>query len=978
MNARAAVTIGRDREIAELRRGLDQARAGRGGTVFVVGEPGIGKTLLASTAMVDAIDRGMRVLRGRSSTIGPLVPFRPLAEALMPLARSGELFTADELGPYRAVLGGLIPGWEGGDRPTTAGGSLIVLAEAVLRLLSLIGRDRGCLLVFEDLHEADVETLAVVEYLVDNVGQQPVLLCATMRTGQFEALDLARVASQRRMGVLMELRPLDRTEVLRLVASCLRVRPEAVPERVIDQVWASSAGVPFVVEELLHATISAGTLVQADDGWQVAGELSAEVPAALVRDTAQRADRLGQPTRTFLSVAAVFGHRFPLAVVRRAIGLDTRAALEHLEAGLAAYLVVPDEHDVGWYGFRHPLTADALRAALTAADRAEHSERVADAVEALHPDLPGDWCALVASLRLAAGDQVRAGELFAEAGRRALEYGAAGSAVVLLDRANQLLADRRHARAQAEILESLLPALAETGQFERAFQLADTLDTLGEQGLDRPRTAALHGRLARVALVAGRWADCTAQLEAARAILGADTNDEALAPIDAVAAHLVLYTPGQDRVHRAEVLARQAVAAAERVPLPAVQCEALHLLGVVSRDRDLAESTGYFDRALRVAEEHQLPIRRVYAMVGRGMISWMRDGDIAQLLQAKAEAHRIGAVAVIHEVDACAALQSVLTGQYAQAAAMIERCRGSVARLKLHALTTYLQMARVVLAAHQGNRREMDRAIAEYGEQGWGAAKELPLVYGLGRAFCALLDENREQALHELETARELQAANPTIFHLAGHNGLGLLLAVLDRPDAAANWAHYAEVTAAQGSTMRWNRQFVHLAHAVLLGRDGRTADAAAAFTHAQQASECYPLARHLGMRLVAESARTDGWGEPVEWLRRAEEYFHHAEVSAVAGACRLLLRHAGVTVAQRRAGADEVPQPLRLNGVTVREYEVLRLLAERMSNKAIASRLHISPRTVEKHVASLVLKTRQPNRESLSLYARSESVSSG
>jgi DNA-binding CsgD family transcriptional regulator len=969
MHPRAAVTVGRGSEVDELRGGLDQARNGRGGTVFLVGEPGIGKTRLASTTMVDAVDRGMRVLRGRSSTIGPLVPFRPLAEALMPLVRSGELSTADELGPYRAVLGRLIPDWDGTGPPDT-GGSLIVLAEAVLRLLSLIGRDRGCLLVFEDLHEADVETLAVVEYLVDNVGQQPVLLCATLRAEQCDALDLARVASQRRMSSLLELWPLDRDGVTELVASCLQVHPDGVPRPVIEQVWTSSAGVPFVVEELLHASISADTLVRDSDGtWRVVGELTATVPAALVRDTAQRADRLGRRTRMFLSMAAVFGHRFPLAVVREAAGLDTRTALEHLEAGLAAHLVSPDEHDVDWYGFRHPLTADALRAGLTVADRAELSGRVADAVETLHPGLPGDWCALVASLRLAAGDAVRAGELFAEAGRRALEYGAAGSAVVLLDRANQLLADREHARAQAEILESLLPALAETGQFERAFQLADTLDTLGE-GLDRPRTAALHGRLARVALVAGRWADCTAQLDAARAILGGDTDDEGVAPIDAVAAHLVLYTPGQDRVDRAEALARRAVAAAERVPLPAVQCEALHLLGVVTRDRDLAESHGYFERALRVAEEHQLPIRRVYALVGQGMIGWMRDGDPGLLRLARQEAHRIGAVAVVHEVDACEALQAVLTGGFEQAATLVRQCGASVARLKLHALSTYLQMVRVVLAAHQGGRRDMDRAIAEYGDHGWAAAKEQPLVYGLGRAFCSLLDENREQATRELDRARELQAENPTIFHLAGHNGLALLLGVLD---GSSDWSHHARVTAAQGSTMRWNRQFVHLAHAVLLGRDGRAADAAVAFGAAQDAAAPYPMARHLGLRLVAEPARADGWGEPVEWLRRAEEHFHNAEVPAVASACRLLLRHAGVTVAQRRAGADEVPQLLRLNGVTVREYEVLRLLADRMSNKAIANRLHISPRTVEKHVASLVTKTRQPNRESLSVYARTE-----
>lgn len=55
---------------------------------------------------------------------------------------------------------------------------------------------------------------------------------------------------------------------------------------------------------------------------------------------------------------------------------------------------------------------------------------------------------------------------------------------------------------------------------------------------------------------------------------------------------------------------------------------------------------------------------------------------------------------------------------------------------------------------------------------------------------------------------------------------------------------------------------------------------------------------------------------------------------------------------------------------MTGREYEVFGLLADRLGNKAIAARLHISPRTVEKHVASLVAKAGQPNRESHNAYA--------
>ncbi|WP_345033987.1 helix-turn-helix transcriptional regulator [Kutzneria kofuensis] len=156
-------------------------------------------------------------------------------------------------------------------------------------------------------------------------------------------------------------------------------------------------------------------------------------------------------------------------------------------------------------------------------------------------------------------------------------------------------------------------------------------------------------------------------------------------------------------------------------------------------------------------------------------------------------------------------------------------------------------------------------------------------------------------------------------------------------------------MTATPAGGMRWNRHFTELAGAVLYGREGKAEQAECAMAAAQQVGGAFPMARNLGLRLVAESAHADGWGDPVTWLRNAEEYFHRNGVTGTASACRALLRQVGVSVQQRRVGAEQVPSALRSVGVTVREYDVFRLLVERLGNKAIANRLHISPRTVEK-----------------------------
>lgn len=138
----------------------------------------------------------------------------------------------------------------------------------------------------------------------------------------------------------------------------------------------------------------------------------------------------------------------------------------------------------------------------------------------------------------------------------------------------------------------------------------------------------------------------------------------------------------------------------------------------------------------------------------------------------------------------------------------------------------------------------------------------------------------------------------------------------------------------------------------------------------AQEAGEPFLMARRLGQRLVAPVALADGWGDPVGWLRDAEEYFYGAGVPAVANSCRDLLRRAGATVRQRRDGTPGVPTQLRRQGLTAREYEVFLLLAPRLGNQEIAERLYISPRTVEKHVAKLLAKTGRPHRSALCDYA--------
>jgi DNA-binding CsgD family transcriptional regulator len=395
-----------------------------------------------------------------------------------------------------------------------------------------------------------------------------------------------------------------------------------------------------------------------------------------------------------------------------------------------------------------------------------------------------------------------------------------------------------------------------------------------------------------------------------------------------------------------------------------VACQAWQLLGALSRRRDLDEATACLERARGLAVRHHLPIWEIHALVRLGQDEALRVGGIELLEQTRQAALRCGAVTAGYHADTNISFHTVLHGDFAAAGALIDRTLSATTRLKMIETTQLLLLSRAIIGAHQGRRREMNDAIAEFRRWDGDLGRHAPRVHGLARAFCALLEEDRDRAVADLARAQAQGDANISA-HLGGEHGLAPLLGVLAHPDGDVRPA-----PARPAAGLRWNRQFALLARAVLAGRAGRADEAADTFAEAVAAAAPYATARHLCLRLGGEAALRDGWGDPVSWLRTAEEHFHAAGVVPVASACRALLRQAGVVVNQRRTGAEDLPRELRAAGVTVREYEVLRLLVERLGNREIATRLHLSPRTVEKHVASLIAKTGRSNRVVLSEFA--------
>src|SRR5260370_27066508 len=120
----------------------------------------------------------MLVTGGRAGPSGASMPYRPLAEAVLGLLRPRDDWIDEpQLTPWLPVLAQMVP--VPGVRPAGQTSSA-ARGEAMLRLLGWLGGEHGLLMVLEDLHWADPDTLDVIEYLADKVGGEPVLCVRTL------------------------------------------------------------------------------------------------------------------------------------------------------------------------------------------------------------------------------------------------------------------------------------------------------------------------------------------------------------------------------------------------------------------------------------------------------------------------------------------------------------------------------------------------------------------------------------------------------------------------------------------------------------------------------------------------------------------------------------------------------------------------------------------------------------------------------
>ena len=646
------VLIGRDAESGRLRSALRAAQSGIGTMVFLTGEAGIGKSRLASELAAEAQAGGATVLAGRAVPASGSIPYRPLTEALQQALRERTFPGDPGLSPWLPALRAMLPTIAGPGDDGHSEHTAPVRGEAVLQLLRRFAGDTGLVLVLEDLHWADPDTLAVVEYLSDNLVAESVLCVATCRSETPSAgAELVARLTSRRAAAHLPLSRLTASQVAAMVRACL---PSAADD-VITRVQHAADGIPFLVEESLTAS---------------------GVPRSFADGVHSRLAALSADERLVLHTAALLGRQFDWRLLQAATGLNAALIAGALEHGVGAQLLVL-EADA--FRFRHMLTREAVAAELLPPWRVTLAARALTALEAAHPGLPGESGDLAANLALQAGDQDRAGALLFVAGRSALGRGALATSIDTLRRAVELLSDREQ-RTEAEML--LVEGLALAGRVDEAMQAGDRLITQLPSGTGR---ATVHLRLAHAAVDGTRWAAARRQLGIAGDLLAADPQ-ASLAAETAILNAEVAFTDND--IDRARALAESALASPQASPQ--VRCHAHELLGRVLRGNDLDAARDAFEQALATAAAAGLAVWRLRALHQLGTIDMFDDARADRLSQARRIADELGASSTGAVIDlqltACAMFRYELgeAEHHAQSAVTVSTRLGLA---KTHAIT---------------------------------------------------------------------------------------------------------------------------------------------------------------------------------------------------------------------------------------------------------------------------------------------------
>jgi DNA-binding CsgD family transcriptional regulator/tetratricopeptide (TPR) repeat protein len=951
--------VGRRAEFERLEAIWSAVEDDRRQVVFIGGEPGVGKTRLVAEAARALNEHGAAVFWGacQADFDIPYRPFVTILEQVLDDAQPGAIqnVTPQVAAPLLRLTASVRRHWPefdeqpGGDRESRP-----VLFDALLRVLLAVAEERPAVLVLEDLHWAGEPTLAMLTHLVQSTSGERILVLITRRTTApdrtdavtYALADLYRLEGVERLD-LGGLDTEDVTDYLVSEAGVTRSAARAVAPLLRDQ----TGGNPFFLHEYWQD-------LRARGGLDAVRSSSAPAPRSIQDALARRLAVVEHDRARVIEFAAVAGDLVDPSVIVKASGLDPQAALQGIDFGVRAGLLVADTHREDRYRFVHALARQAVLDRMSGSSRATAHASIAQALE--RPGLEADP-SLVAELAhhyvqaRALGYASKAVHYLVLAAHQAERSIAYGEAAALYERAAHLRIAEGPPRV--ELLSAAGRCYLHAGDFATARRLYEELARSDDPRV-RLRAAIGYEDASWRPGVHGQ--PSYALLAEAVERAGLPPQDplyvRALASMGRAAGFTGDAQQARDRGERALELARSS----DDDQLLAHALGATLWQGMTPRlaPELLARATELYEIGAGLGDDDHLGPAAFYRAVFGYMVGddaeWARaQRDLTELALSGGQpffryvagccryAHRFsvgdfqGAEHITGWLDGFSAeFEGATDGSYGVQQFMLRRATGG------------LEQVRDLVDGSEGSGHHwLPGLLALY------AALEMrePAARVLTH-LCDRIDDYRpvtaqwagvlafmSEAAAQLDDAQAAARLRPLMAEYGGMNLVaGQFVAVYGSADRYI--AELDSVLGAPSADMHFERA---------LAMDRRMG----AVTH--QVETLAAWSRHR--------SRRNGTGGGPSAVGLADE-------------ARALARRIGHRRVLRDLDAEPSPAPAHHpqlpDGLTQRELDVLQLVAEGLSNREIGERLFITTNTAANHVRSILSKTHAPNRTTAAMYA--------
>jgi predicted ATPase/class 3 adenylate cyclase/ribosomal protein L40E len=440
--------VGREAELAQMKRGLELARSGKGQLVAIVAEAGTGKSRLFHEFKA-TLPSDCKVLEAYSVSHGKASAWLPVLELLRGYFRiQDEDDPATRRDKVRAVLAALDPalsellpyqlallGIQEAPDPLAQMDPQVRrlrTLEAIKRLILRDSLEHTLVVIFEDLHWIDSETQALLDLLADAVAAARLLLLVNYRP------EYRHEWSGKSHYLQLRLDPLGGENAAAMLAGLLGEGAEL--EALKRPIAERTGGNPFFIEEMVQALFEQGILARNGAVKLVRPFSQARLPVTVQGLLASRIDQLSVEQKELLQTLAVIGRESPLGLIKKVAGkADTQ--LERMLAELRAAEFIYEQPALtgAEYIFKHALTQEVAYNSLLMERRKLLHERAGQALESMFAEQLDDHLGDLARHYSRSDNVIKAVEYLGRAGQQALQRSAHADAISSLTAATNLL-----------------------------------------------------------------------------------------------------------------------------------------------------------------------------------------------------------------------------------------------------------------------------------------------------------------------------------------------------------------------------------------------------------------------------------------------------------------------------------------------------------------------------------------------------------